>query len=124
MRLDQVLARLAPDAQYRFITEEQSYFSRKLGEVTSVMRTEHTPILDSYEAIIWEDVTIQPTLIECEVEWAVMQRELVDIGVDVLRRTDYGTIESQLDMMWHDERDGTTLWADHVLEVKNRHPKD
>ena len=35
----------------------------------------------------------------------------------------YGSIGSQLDMMYHDQVDGTTTWKDHVAKVKEDNPK-
>ena len=35
----------------------------------------------------------------------------------------YGAIGEQLDMMYHDEVDGTTTWKDHVAKVKSDNPK-
>jgi len=35
----------------------------------------------------------------------------------------YPTIEDQLDMLWHDKKDGTTTWEDAIQAVKDAHPK-
>ena len=35
----------------------------------------------------------------------------------------YPSIGDQLDMMWHDKKDGTTTWKDAVQAVKDAHPK-
>ena len=34
------------------------------------------------------------------------------------RKIEYGHIEDQLDMMYHDQINGTTTWRDHVAQVK------
>ena len=34
------------------------------------------------------------------------------------RKVEYGNIEDQLDMMYHDQVNGTTTWKDHVASVK------
>ena len=39
------------------------------------------------------------------------------------RRQAYGSVESQLDMQYHDNVDGTTTWKDHVAKVKTDNPK-
>jgi hypothetical protein len=39
------------------------------------------------------------------------------------RRVEYGSIEDQLDMMYKDMLNGTTLWQDHVTAVKALVPK-
>ena len=35
----------------------------------------------------------------------------------------YGPVEDQLDMMYWDQVNGTTIWRDHVAAVKAAHPK-
>jgi len=35
----------------------------------------------------------------------------------------YPSISNQLDMMWHDKKDGTTTWEDAIQAVKDAHPK-
>ena len=34
------------------------------------------------------------------------------------RKVEYGSVEDQLDMMYHDQVNGTTTWRDHVASVK------
>ena len=38
------------------------------------------------------------------------------------RRSAYGDWNSQLDMQYHDNVDGTTTWKDHVAKVKSDNP--
>ena len=35
----------------------------------------------------------------------------------------YPTWQDQMDMMWHDKKDGTTTWEDAIQAVKDAHPK-
>ena len=44
-------------------------------------------------------------------------------AVHSARRTAYGSVESQLDMQYHDNVDGTTTWKDGIAAVKAAHPK-
>jgi len=39
------------------------------------------------------------------------------------RREAYGSINDQLDMIYWDKVNGTTLWKDHVSSVKQSNPK-
>ena len=39
------------------------------------------------------------------------------------RQEAYGSIADQLDMLYWDEVNGTTVWKDHIAEVKANHPK-
>ena len=39
------------------------------------------------------------------------------------RLEDYHSLNEQLDMLYWDQKNGTTNWQDHITEVKNKHPK-
>jgi len=39
------------------------------------------------------------------------------------RQEAYGSIADQLDMQYWDNVNGTTVWADHIAEVKANNPK-
>jgi hypothetical protein len=39
------------------------------------------------------------------------------------REKEYPTWQDQLDMLWHDKKDGTTTWEDAVQAVKDANPK-
>ncbi len=39
------------------------------------------------------------------------------------REKEYPTWQDQLDMQYHDKKDGTTTWEDAVQAVKDAHPK-
>ena len=43
-------------------------------------------------------------------------------AVRATRRNAYGDLGSQLDMQYHDSKDGTTTWKDHVEAVKTANP--
>ena len=43
-------------------------------------------------------------------------------AVRATRRTAYGDLGSQLDMQYHDSKDGTSTWEDHVEAVKTANP--
>ena len=38
------------------------------------------------------------------------------------RRVAYPKIEDQLDMLYHDLKDGTTIWVDSITSVKEQYP--
>ena len=44
-------------------------------------------------------------------------------GYIYARQSAYGSIASQLDMMYWDEVNGTTTWKDHIAKVKSDNPK-
>ena len=39
------------------------------------------------------------------------------------RKTEYDKL-NQYEMMFDDQRDGTTTWVDKINEIKNKHPKE
>ena len=41
----------------------------------------------------------------------------------VARVESYGSVQDQLDMMYWDSVNGTTVWADHIAQVKSDNPK-
>ena len=43
-------------------------------------------------------------------------------AVRATRKSAYGDLGSQLDMQYHDSKDGTTTWKDHVASVKTANP--
>ena len=44
-------------------------------------------------------------------------------GYKTARQEAYGSIQDQLDMQYWDGVNGTTLWADHIAQVKADNPK-
>jgi hypothetical protein len=49
--------------------------------------------------------------------------DLQENGWKYARQAQYASIEDQLDMMYHDEINGTTTWKDHIAQVKSDNPK-
>ena len=51
--------------------------------------------------------------------------EAVNKNVNALsaRKSSYPSIQEQLDMMYHDQVDGTTTWKDAIAKVKADNPK-
>ena len=44
-------------------------------------------------------------------------------GIDATRRTQYGSWESQMEMIYKDQKDGTTTFKDHCDKVRSDNPK-
>ena len=40
------------------------------------------------------------------------------------RLSEYGTLGEQLDMIYWDGKNGTTLWQDHIDTIKSKYPKE
>ena len=46
-----------------------------------------------------------------------------NFGYIQARQVAYGSVQDQLDMQYWDGVNGTTLWADHIAQVKADNPK-
>ena len=49
--------------------------------------------------------------------------KIAELQVIEDRKVAYGSIADQLDMMYWDGVNGTTVWADHIAQVKSDYPK-
>ena len=49
--------------------------------------------------------------------------EAQQFGYIQARQEAYGSVAEQLDMMYWDGVNGTTVWADHIAQVKSDNPK-
>ena len=45
-------------------------------------------------------------------------------GIDATRRSQYGSWESQLEMLYKDQKDGTSTFKDHNDKVRSDNPKE
>ena len=64
----------------------------------------------------------QPTSEQLDAVDSAADLEERQNAVRATRRNAYGDIGSQLDMQYHDSKDGTTTWEDHVEAVKTANP--
>ena len=80
---------------------------------------------EDFEQITWlhgttpisnEDILAKQA--ELKVAYDAKQYQRDRVGED-----GYPSIGDQLDMLWHDKKDGTTTWEDAVQAVKDAHPK-
>ena len=75
----------------------------------------------------------------CEIEWlegttpiskADIEAKMVELQTEYDnnkyqrdREFKYPSWQDQMDMLWHDKKDGTTTWEDAVQAVKDANPK-
>jgi len=80
---------------------------------------------DNVDGITWlsgttpisnEDILAKQAELQADYDAKQYQRDRVGEG-------GYPSIGDQLDMLWHDKKDGTTTWQDAVQAVKDAHPK-
>jgi len=78
-------------------------------------------VIEWQDTPVISDADIQAKLSELQAEYDAKQyqrdRNEVD-GTNI-----YPDIGDQLDMQYHDKKDGTTTWEDAVQAVKDAHPK-
>jgi len=87
-----------PDAQVTVNAEDYNQITWNKG----------TPVISK------EDILAKQTELKAEYEAKKYQRD---------RAKEYPTWQDQLDMLFHDKKDGTTTWEDAVQAVKDAHPK-
>ena len=64
----------------------------------------------------------EPTQTEIDAELASLLGEYNSLEYARLRRTEYAQL-NQFEMLFDDQRDGTTTWVDTINEIKARFPK-
>ena len=70
------------------------------------------------------DVVAKQAELQAEYDAKQYQRDRnPDEGEKVNATNFYPSIGDQLDMLFHDKKDGTTTWEDAVQAVKDAHPK-
>ena len=73
----------------------------------------NTPVISN------EDILAKQTELQADFEAKQYQRDRTRRpGTNV-----YPNIGDQLDMLFHDKKDGTTTWEDAIQAVKDAHPK-
>ena len=81
-----------------------------------------------YKAVATKDGGIRVKMTDEEVaareaEEAVVLAEMSAVAYIAARKTGYGDVGDQLDMMYWDAVNGTTEWQDHIAAVKAANPK-
>ena len=73
-------------------------------------------VIEWQDTPVISDADIQAKLSELQAEYDAKQYQRD-------RAEEYPDIGDQLDMQYHDKKDGTTTWEDAVQAVKDAHPK-
>jgi hypothetical protein len=47
-----------------------------------------------------------------------------NVGIDATRRSQYGSWESQMEMIYKDQKNGTSTFKDHCDKVRSDNPKE
>ena len=79
---------------------------------------------DDYDGLEWLDENqTKPTEQEILDKQTELQTEYNNNKYQRDRAEAYPSIQEQLDMMYHDQVNGTTTWKDKMAEVKTANPK-
>ncbi len=70
----------------------------------------------------WIGSDAQPTQVELEAAWTSYTTEYDSQEYARNRKAEYDQL-NQFEMIFDDDRDGTTTWVDTINEIKGRHPK-
>ena len=74
--------------------------------------------------IEWHDSEqTQPTQDEIDAERARLQAEYDSKAWSRARQSAYPSWQEQMDMMYHDQTEGSRTWLDAIEAVKEAHPK-
>lgn len=97
------------------------------------MILDHEAIYKAYpDAVTIDDSTgafkadgTQITLVQSAIDSArtTLDAEAAAIAYQGKRKTEYPSIEDQLDMQYWDKKNGTTTWVDAITKVKTDNPK-
>lgn len=66
-------------------------------------------------------VTLDESKISAEI--SRLQAEYDRLDYSRKRKEEYANISEQLDMLYWDQKNGTTIWQNHITEIKNKYPK-
>jgi len=78
--------------------------------------------IDSSLGMVYSNLKLNDETAVVPTEEEVNQK-IAELQWEQNRRNSYGSIADQLDMMYWDGVNGTTVWADHIAQVKSDNPK-
>lgn len=81
---------------------------------------------DSYDGLDWHDESPKPTKEELDSQWYNVKIQAESKEYQYKRALEYPKITDQLDMLYHDIKNGTLEtgnWIQSVESVKEKYPK-
>ena len=91
-----------------------------ISEQTGVSEITFTDSYTNDNTLIPMNTEVLPT--KESIESAMVAFEVSEVARET-RRKAYPEMQEQLDMQYHDKKDGTTTWEDAVKAVKDANPK-
>lgn len=88
-------------------------------------------ILNNIANILQEPVFVEDGICYTRKNKTKIEQSIIDIATSLYnkvsyiekRRNEYPHITEQLDMIYWDKINGTTLWEDAISNIKNKYPK-
>jgi len=97
------------------------FIRKQDNKITEYCKRLPSPI-DEWEEISEESQDLQDYLSQTGDYAIITNNDLEQWELDRVKA--YGSIGSQLDMMYWDETNSTTVWKDHIASVKTQYPKE
>lgn len=76
-----------------------------------------------HSILFWQGPDAQPSEEQLQTAWSEYTAHKNANAYKELREPEYGSIKDQLDMIYWDRVNNTTLWQDHIASVKAKYPK-
>ena len=97
-----------------------------------VVRIAQTPFCDAF-LLLSKDAQDGLTLLDsvplgfdftyCQAWGLTIDEDVIERVIKDLRDKAYPSWKDQLDMQYHDKKNGTTIWEDMIQEIKEKYPK-
>jgi len=78
---------------------------------------------EDFEQITWHDGTAVISKADIQAKQAELQTAYDNNKYQRDREKEYPSWQDQMDMQYHDKKDGTTTWQDAIQAVKDKYPK-
>ena len=114
----------------------QSLIDKKTGSVLQLVEGDTSARFEVHENFSWvdgpytkEEGTDAADYWYYENDREVRRLQIKEPSYDLSRRLAYDSVENQLDMLYHDMKNGlvpgkeTSTWFAHVNSIKEQHPK-
>jgi hypothetical protein len=77
---------------------------------------------DNVDAFIWHSAEIPKA--DILAKQLQLQSEYDSLSYSRARADAYASLPDQADMQYWDAINGTTVWKDHIADIKSKHPKE
>jgi hypothetical protein len=79
---------------------------------------------EDYDQITWHAGTAVISKSDIQAKQAELKAAYDALAYSRNRKEEYASLQEQADMQYWDSINGTTVWQDHIVEVKEKYPKE